>query len=204
MQWRSRLLVLVLVVLVSAAGQSGDDSADDLEQNARLLRKWRTDPEHYARLQRDLRAFHALPLERQKHLRRFDLELHNREPQEQRRLWDVLERYSLWYERLPEDKRKSLDEAADVDEKLELIREIREQQWLDRLPQRTRAELDAKTAGRLAEERADLIRKSKAEEKLRHQKMRQQFETKPAAKDKAARPAKIDAQLPDGQAFAEK
>ena len=49
---------------------------DALEQNRRLLERWRADPEHHARLLRDLRAFYALPRPRQQQLRLLDQQLY--------------------------------------------------------------------------------------------------------------------------------
>ena len=53
MHWRWRLFGLLVSVLaaVPLVGLA-DDSATDVAGNWRLLRRWKEDPEHYARLQR--------------------------------------------------------------------------------------------------------------------------------------------------------
>ncbi len=181
MPWRKRMAALLLVMPLLAAG-GGDEAGDDLERNARLLRKWKADPEHYARLQQDLQAFRALPPERQQQLRRFDLELHSLDPQTQRHLWDVLERYSLWYERLPEETRKKIEETTDLDERVELIREIKEQQWMERLPQKTRETLADDLRKAKPGEKNSILTRYKTEERERRLKWRKQFESKPAGK----------------------
>jgi hypothetical protein len=136
---RSRWSLLLFLLCLAAA--EPDSSREDLEANRRLLEKWRADPEHYARLHRDLRAFWALPTERRQRLRQLDRDLHETAPGEQKRLLAVLERYSLWLERLPESDRQRLEAAPNSTEKLKLIREIRDRQWLDRLPMKIREEL---------------------------------------------------------------
>ena len=65
-----RRLALALAALLVGLAAAADPDA--LEHNRRLLERWRSDPDHYRRLQRDLRAFHALPRARQEQLRRLD------------------------------------------------------------------------------------------------------------------------------------
>ena len=116
---------------------------DDLDHNRRLLDRYRADPDHYARLLRDLRAFETLPPERQERMRQFDRELHEEDPATQQRLWEVLERYSDWVGRLPEADRLRIDEAADRTERLTVVKELREQEWVARLPKAERDDLEA-------------------------------------------------------------
>ena len=111
---------------------------DDLEHNRRLLERDRADPDHYARLLRDLRAFQALPPDRQAQMRRFDHALHEEDPATQKRLWAVLERYAEWVGRLPEADQQRIDGAADPAERLRIVKDLREQQWVDRLPKADR------------------------------------------------------------------
>src|SRR5688572_22443826 len=59
----------LLAVAGLAAAAPRDLGDADLERNRRLLDKWRADPEHYARLRRDLKAFYELPESRQQALR---------------------------------------------------------------------------------------------------------------------------------------
>jgi len=210
MRWRRLPALLLLIFVLAAAGGdrsqpapagSGEDEPDDRERNARLLRKWKAEPEHYARLQRDLQAFHALSPERQQQLRQFDHDLHDLDPETQHHLWEVLERYSLWYERLPAEKRQLIEEATNREERLQLIHQIKEQQWMDQLPKQTRLNLEAELAQPGAE-RAKIIARAKEEEKKRRQTLRRQFESKPPAK--ALRPAKIEALPPEVKTYVEK
>ncbi|MBI1915040.1 MAG: hypothetical protein HYS12_09935, partial [Planctomycetes bacterium] len=111
------VLMVVLLVAMSGAAPPGEtttpDAAPDdaLASNARRLEEWRKDPEHSARLQRDLNAFRAMSPERRALLRKLDQDLHQEDSATQTRLWDVLERYHSWVERLPEADRRRVESA---------------------------------------------------------------------------------------------
>ena len=66
MQSKRALFVFVatLGAVIPALAVPGP-TPDDLERNRRLLDTWRNDPEHYARLRRDLKAFSDIPHEDQ-------------------------------------------------------------------------------------------------------------------------------------------
>jgi hypothetical protein len=130
-----------LILLAAVLGVLGAAVPDDgLEHNRQLLLKWRADPEHDARLERDWRAFLALSPADQDRLARLDRQLHELPADERRHLFGVLERYAAWLERLPDDDRKRLASAAPA-ERLRLIGELRERQFIDRLPERLREEV---------------------------------------------------------------
>jgi hypothetical protein len=147
----------LLLGLVAALGAA---VSEDFEKNRRLLQKWRADPDHAARLQRDLRDFHALPPERQAQIRQMDRELHALAPREQRRLYGVMERYTLWLERLPEEQRRHLT-AAPAAERLQMIRDIRDEQYLEQLPRAVRE----RVKGIAPQARHDALSKLRKEEK---------------------------------------
>jgi hypothetical protein len=181
------LLGLMGFLLAAAPAEDRGDTSPsaNLERNRRLLARWREDPEHYARLQNDLRAFWELPPEQRERLRRFDRELHQLDPATQKRLWGVLERYSVWLEHLPAEERQQIEAATDRNERLRLIRAIRERQWLERLPRRLRQEL------------ADLPEAERARrvEQLRKDEQRQRREwqkpLKPRSEPRSLRPANL-------------
>jgi hypothetical protein len=137
-------------------GEASDErTGPDLDQNRRLLEEARNDPEHYERLQRDLQTFQNLPAERQERLRRLDRDLHRKDASGAR-LARVMQRYTNWLERLSPEKRQKIEQAADGRDRLRLIREFREQEWL---PKQVWEELQKKPP----RERAAEIRR------LRHQ-----------------------------------
>src|SRR5690242_1822023 len=111
-RWGSLLVLLGALALPAAAAPDGGDA---LQHNRELLEKWRADPDHYARLQRDLRAFWAMPPARRKQIRRLDQELHQADAKTRKRLWAVLERYHAWLEALPEADRARVEAVTSAD-----------------------------------------------------------------------------------------
>jgi hypothetical protein len=134
-------LLMPVLCCVMAATPAHETPSGDLERNRQLLQKWKTDPDHYARLQRDLRDYWALPASKREHLRLLDKELHQLDAKTQKHLWKVMERYSTWLEQLPEDERRQIETAADAHERLDRIKEIRERQWIESLPRKVGEEL---------------------------------------------------------------
>jgi hypothetical protein len=176
----------------------GDNAG--LEANRRLLDKWRADPAHYARLQSDLLAFLALPPERQEHLRKLDHDLHAEESAVQSRLWRALERYAAWLDRLPAEQRQRIEAAPNGVERRRAIREIRQLQWLERLPEAVQLRLKKLTD----DERNREIARLQAEEK----RQRQQWQFALAHWDdlmqpKRPQPAKLEQFHPDVRRFVE-
>ena len=95
----------------------------------------------------------SLPSGRQQAIRELDQKLHAAEPETRERLFRVLEAYGIWLDRLPETERKGVLAAATPGLRLGVIRDIREQQWLEGLPDSQRSQLaglsDAKKAERI-------------------------------------------------------
>src|SRR5262245_5940115 len=99
-------------------------------------------PLAWAGSREDLANFRAMPLAKQEHLVKFADEWHNLDPETRGRLAKVLIRYADWLARLPEDQRKAVLEAPNARKKLELIKKLREKQWLQRLPKADRDKVD--------------------------------------------------------------
>ena len=163
-----RFLPLILAVLLGAAVPVlavSDGAPDDAEHNRRLLDRYRADPDHYARLLRDLQAFQALPPDRQERMRQFDRALHDEDPATQNRLWEVLERYTEWVNRLSPADQKRIEQAADRNERLVIVKELRQNDWIARLPQADREAVLA-----LPEpQRSEMLAQLRKEERQRRQ-----------------------------------
>jgi hypothetical protein len=71
-----------------------------------------------------------------------------------------MERYAAWLARLPEEQRKKIEQAPDTKARLELIRRLREEQWVATLPKAHRERM-AKLQGA---ERHKLVAKLRREE----------------------------------------
>jgi hypothetical protein len=143
--WRSLLALALLtgtaglVPLVPAPVRAdGEAGKSEQEANRLLLRKWRADPEHYARLKLSWREFTALPLDRRERLRDLDRGLRALDRPTQAHLWAVLERYADWLEHLPEEDRRQVEAASDSAERLRVIKALRQREWLARLPRAVR------------------------------------------------------------------
>jgi len=136
------MLVFLLAATPGEEGASAGPDAAHLEHNRQLLQKWKADPEHYARLQRDLRDFWALPGPKRQQLRQLDHAFHQLDAKTQKRLWRAAERYIAWLERLPQAERHQIEEAKGPQERLQIVRMIRERQWIERLPRKVREDLE--------------------------------------------------------------
>ncbi len=169
-RWRPTALILLGLFPLLCWAADPQPSAEELERSRKLLDKWRTDPEHLQRLQRDLKAFNALPKKKQKKLRELDRTVRSLDPAAQQRLLAVLERYADWFEQLPEADRKRVEAATDSKEKLRLVQEICDRQWTDRMPLKDREELLKLPADQRGVEIARL-RKEERERRLAWQKL---------------------------------
>jgi hypothetical protein len=198
MSKRRRVTGLLIVLLaLPALALSEPATTDELGRNGRLLEKWRADPEHYARLMRDLRAFWAEPAARREQLRKLDRDLAELDSLTQKRLWDVMEGYSLWLDHLAEPERKRIEATADHRERLRLIREIKERQWIERLPARVQKELRALPEGQQAAEVARL----RQEERQRRQPWQNLLRQRFGPPARPVRPARLSDFPDEVQAF---
>jgi hypothetical protein len=190
---RSLTLLALALAAMGAALPEPPPADDPLARNQQLLDEWRTNPKHYARLQRDLERFWSLPREERDRLRTLDRELNEQDSATQKRLWGVLERYHAWLGRLPESDRKRI-EAASSEQRLAIIKEIREQQWVERLPELIRNELKAMPAGKRAERIVEL----KKEER---QRIQEALKMHPPVRPRKDKPTKLSEFPPEVQLF---
>jgi hypothetical protein len=164
MRPKRALFVLFFVFGVAIpALATNDQSAEELERNRRLLQAWRADPEHYARLRHDLKAFWEMTPEQRERLRRLDHDLHETDARTQKRLFAILERYASWLERLPESDRQQIA-AVDRSDRVKAIQAVRDRQYIDSLPTKLRDELTQLPA---TERRTQIDRLRKQDRQLR-------------------------------------
>jgi hypothetical protein len=127
-------------------------------------------------------------------MRQLDQDLQHADARARKRLWAVLERYHTWLETLPEADRQRVEAAANADERLRVIRDIRERQWVERLPAKVREELEQLPPERRPAQLA-LLRK---EEQRHRREWRRGLRLPPPF-----RPTTLKAFAPDFQAFVE-
>lgn len=104
-------------------------------------------------------AFLSLPSEKQERVRKLDRKLQDEDPENQVVLYRVMQRYADWLERLPIEKRKAIEGAKSNEEKLRLIREIREEQWIATLPKTDRDHIQAAPSAEEKRKRVAAVRK---------------------------------------------
>jgi len=155
-------LVVVLGGVLAAAPAANSD-IDNLDHNRRLLEKWRADPDHYERLQADLRAFYNLPSEEQERLRRIDRHLSEADPATRERLLAVLNRYRAWLENLEETPQEQVRAAQTPGERLKVIVELRQKEWIARQPEKIRRELENLPADQRAARMAELVHEEQSQ-----------------------------------------
>jgi hypothetical protein len=105
-------------------------------------------------------AFRALPAARQQAVRDLDRQLRGLDGPTRDQRYRVLEAYTIWLEKLPEAERKQVLAADTARRRLDEVRKLRNQQWLDALTASQRAKLN----GLPASSQADLIRQWREEE----------------------------------------
>ena len=156
---------MLFASLLAVAGME-EPSRETLDRNRRYLEKLAHDePEHFARLQRQSKGFTSLSAERQKQLIKLDHELHQLPLSQQNRLDNAAVRYLEWLESLPEADRQKVKSAADKTARLQIIRELKESQWLRSQPKALREHINSLKGP----ERTARIAKLRQEERERRQ-----------------------------------
>jgi hypothetical protein len=150
---------LLMTLFIAAAGAAALPARDVAD--ARPARR-STDPE---RLKQYLAAFRGLPPDAQERVRQLDKDIQDEDPATRARLIGVMERYALWLSRLSEPDRKRIQAAPAGPERLHVVRDVMEQQWLDGLPPARKAQLAKATDA----ERKILITRWHNEERERNQ-----------------------------------
>lgn len=168
MRRRRQYLFSMLLFAGTAWWAVAQPTADELEQNRRKLELLRKNPEQMARLRENIKQFSALPKDKQNSLVQLDHELHDWPAAKKDRYWAVLERYADWLEQLRQQDPaayKAIKDAPNADGRLVLIRDRRDQEWMQSQPRAQRKEY----ARLPAEERAAYAARLRQDERTRHQ-----------------------------------
>src|SRR5947209_1656265 len=138
-----RISLLLLLGLAASLWAVPEPSADELEAARHRYVQWRRHPEELAKLQANWQQFLALPPERREQILHLDHELHEESSSSQARLWNALEKYADWLRQLSEADRKAIKQASSKASRLEIVRELRDREWMKGQP-RVRREQWAK------------------------------------------------------------
>jgi hypothetical protein len=152
-----------VALLVAPLPLLAEPSAEELEQNRRKLQEWRKNPEQYQQLQKDAKAFFALPEDQQTRILALDQDLRRESAAQQARLGSVVSRYVDWLERLDEKDRQRVKDAPDKQARLAVIRDLRDQEWMKGQPRALRDQFAALTGNA----RAELVKKLRVEDRQR-------------------------------------
>jgi hypothetical protein len=108
--------------------------------------------------------FRSYPAARQQQLRHLDQQLCEQPHPVRERLFAVLDGYAAWLDRLPDADRREVLSVSKPDERLEVVRRVRERVWRETLPARSRDQLKLVAD---ADERVKLVARWKQSEALR-------------------------------------
>jgi hypothetical protein len=97
-------------------------------------------PDDPAYIRRQYVWFQAQDPARQQQLRRLHAEFIDLGPEDQARFMRVMQTYNAWLARRPEADRERIQSAPTAAERLEVIRELREREWVESLPRPYRDE----------------------------------------------------------------
>src|SRR5438876_2496509 len=159
-----RILICIAVfVLVAPLAAVPEPPAEEVQSNRRRFAQLRKHPEVVAKLRDDADAFFALTPERRKAIVQIHKELHQETSATQARLLNVLDRYVEWLGSLDEATRQQIADAPDKNARLALIKNLREQEWINEQPKAIRD----KVAQLKGDARKAFIAKEKIEERQR-------------------------------------
>jgi hypothetical protein len=164
--WRHLLTMLLLLsaglgACLPGPARAVGEGGDEPEPARKNPLPWRDDPEQYRRLTEEWKTFRKLPAEKQDKLRLLDEQLNEEPPAVRARLWAVLDRYSAWLKGLDEKDRQLIESTHDTDKKLEIIRALREREWVSHLAKAERERIDQAPA----EDRPKLVESLRQKER---------------------------------------
>jgi len=147
MKPRGLLILSIAIITVSLSAAAGD-------------------PDNVSFLRSQFAALQNLPPGRQQQLRDLDRDLHALDAESQERLGRVLAKYNHWLAQLPTDDRKRITDAATAYERLKIIEEIKDHEWIETLPKAYR---DRYAKTEKDAERRRLIENWRADERERRE-----------------------------------
>lgn len=146
------LVSLAICFVIASVPSPSNLSLQELKQNREL----------FAQLYHRAIEFLELTDQRQEQLIELDQELQDMPAFARAKYQAVMTRYAQWLRKLPESQRQAIANATDSQQKLQIIKSIKEKQWLDVLPMHTRKQL-----AKLSEkDRASAIQRLHQEERI--------------------------------------
>ncbi len=131
---RNLVFLLVLAAVLPVIVLSASMSKEQENNQAKLARLKKKEPQKWAQLHQRAEAFLALPESQRNKLRKLDQDLRKFPPARRKHLFEVMKRYDNWLAHLPAHQRQQVKNAPTMEERLKVIQNIREQQWLNDQP----------------------------------------------------------------------
>ena len=154
---RSCLVVLILVALVACVFQSAAAGADEVSVRERLAAMTPAEREEFERKQR---RFYELPEAEQERLRQLHTEITTAPDAAQ--LVQAMQRYHEWLKTLRPGERAEL-RSLPLDQRIQRIKQLRDNQALQRFRQMTASTLDADDLRHIGEWARDYLRRHESE-----------------------------------------
>ncbi|MSU79912.1 MAG: hypothetical protein EXS16_17710 [Gemmataceae bacterium] len=140
--WCLSLFSIALTLTYAVA----DPSADELKAARHRLEEWRKfHPDEIARMQASLKQFQEMPENRRDAIVKLDLDLHSLPEPRRTKYASALDRYADWLERLHTLHPKiwqTIKDSPNAAERFKLIRDQREQEWMESQPKPYRDQFD--------------------------------------------------------------
>jgi hypothetical protein len=135
--------ILLFVLAVTLAISLVARASEDLEAQRARLQELRKDKKQYARLRHTTKTFLDLAPVQQDRLRKLDRELHAQSVPVRERLVEVMRRYNEWLDDLDAKDQARIREAPDKYTRLQIVKELRDREWIKRLSRAVRLKLDS-------------------------------------------------------------
>jgi hypothetical protein len=163
-QRRMPILWSIILIAAAATWAASEPTKDQLALQRHQLEDKRKNPEIMTRLRKNLAAFDALDEANKARIIKLDEQLRQEPVKAQTRVWNVLERYVDWLERLPEEDRQKVIKTTDPARRLAVIHALRDQEWMRFQPKPFR-EIWTNLEG---PDRAKYVKEKRNEELRRH------------------------------------
>ncbi len=192
-----RLALLLLLGLTASLWAVPEPDPDEVEAARRRYAQWRRHPEQLAQLRQNWQSFRAQNAARREQILTLDHELYLEPFPEKAQLWNALERYTEWLERLPEKDRQAVQQAPSKAARLTLIQELRDREWMKGQPKAIRAQWD-QLQGKA---RSAFVRQKRQEERQRHLAWQMASRFWNELETRQALPARLEDLPPDVQKY---
>jgi hypothetical protein len=153
--------VAVPALIVGSTFAFAERTAEERAEEAGRLEN--LSREEQARLRQNAGYLLSLPATQRARILKLDQAMERMPRSRRESLEGTLDRYVAWLEQLPPEQRKLIENASDAKSKVEIIRQLRAQAWLNKQPATVRQQI----ASLPADKQAEQIRRLREQEQER-------------------------------------